>query len=1598
VARHLKRVADIGLTAVSIEGGLISPDQVVAIAATTPDQKVAADYGCPKGTNLRDEITRYFRIGQAHWQGYAKVPAPNVVQTTAFVKSLLEEAFGFEALHGPEVHQRDGHTYRIALEAKGGRVPIVVAAPLPEGDAFTKALPQLGDDHGGTIPRRSPSVLLQDWLNANPDVAWGLVFVGDRVRLLRDNASFTRPAFIEADLGAIFRDEMFADFTAIWLLIHATRFGGENALGGDCALERWREAGLRAGTAARDRLGVSVEEALLALGQGFLDANADLRTKLDEDRLSVAGWFEQLLRVVYRLIFLAVSEDRELLHEPNASVESRELYASAYGFSHMRERSARRSAHDHHHDAWEGAKIVFRGLAGGEGLLGLPPLGGLFARGKTPDLDDAKLSNRAFLRAVFHLSWLIEDGRRVRINWRDMATEELGSVYEGLLELVPTREENGRRFCFAGGDETRGNARKTSGSYYTPDSLVQTLLDGALDPVLTQAEAEGGAEAILKLSVIDPACGSGHFLLGAARRMASRVALLRDSEAPDYPAAMRDVTSHCIYGVDRNPMAVELAKVALWIETVEPGKPLTFLDGNIRCGDSLIGVFDIEMLKKGIPDEAYKPLTGDDKEIAKAYGRYNKQQRDGKGATGLLSELRPPKSLTRADRILNELPQDDLRQVEAKSRTFDEMRASDEWRRLKSASDLYVSAYLYTAAFFAPKPATASGFDDLPLTEHVWKAAAGREVAAHLAEGAEKTSRAITAFHWHIEFPRIFESGGFDVVIGNPPWERIKLQELEFFAARSPAIANSANKAEREKLIKRLEKADGDSADGRLWQEFQFAKRAAEATSEFARSSGRYPLTGRGDVNTYALFAEHFARLAKPQGRAGVIVPTGIATDLSTSAFFGDLVAKKRLAQLIDFENRDRIFPGVYFRVRFCLLSIGYSNSSSFACMLTNPAQLNEAERRYALTADDIARINPNTKTSPLFRSRADAELTAKVYARTPVLIEERDAARGGDANPWGISFQTMFHMSGDSALFAMQRALVAEGWLRDGADWVRATKDGEERRVPLYEAKMIHHFNHRYGDFQNATDKDDADYREIPQADAVTLSDPSYESTPRYWVPEGEVTLRAARVPSSLKRWVREGKPEHTLKALAEWLTGYYAGEEKHLREGDLTRILGAGRAWRAVLGTSPDRFLLDPKTLANGRDAQRETPLTADDIRFLADGPREPLELASALIDRKQPRWLMGWRDITNATNERTMIASVIPKVGTNHKLPLAYLGSDAKGAAAFVGQLSSLCFDYTARQKIGGTSLTYFYLKQLPVLPPSAFSADDFGYIVPRVLELTYTSYLMGHWAEDLSYAGSPFGWDESRRALLRAELEAFFALKCGLDRDELRYILDPSDIKGADYPSETFRVLKSREEGRFGEYRTQRLVLAAFDQLSGTRIATAPVVLRPHEPVALSDGAWARSAQPQTGDVGAALAAILKAMGGPRPVSDVRFVAALVLEPRLLVPLLQDRKALEWRRLVGSEADPLVGNVAAFATRNNAAWGAAVRNHRSSGRLVEDLQGGSWAAGSGLDTIDTTGWPDGRASFVWAALGSIDFGIAVNTLPHEIQQWVTNAAAA
>lgn len=1488
-----KPVTDVSAwPSLTLEGNLIAPAMVASIDRRQASEQTEADYRIRKGLTIREEISTAFRVGQSHFDAFAKLQNPSVEATRRFVRAFLTETFGFD-----DLVPADGVISFVA----GGRVPVVVVPPSEE--KLDRRSPTLSTDRS-----RSPAFALQDYLNDSDDALWGLVTNGVVLRLMRDNASLTRPAYIEADLTAIFTSDDASSFAVLWSLIHRTRFGVAGTSVTDCALERWREAGSREGEAARDRLAAQVETALKVLGSGFLEANPDLAARLKSDEVNLTEWFNELLRLVYRLIFLMVAEDRNLLHPEAAKPDARKLYTEGYSLAALRAQAARAATWDKHHDRFEGIKVVFRALARGQEALGLPALGGLFSADKLPHLEKARLRNRAFMEALFRLSWLSDKTGMVPVNWRAMETEELGSVYESLLELQPQLGDDGRTLVFASeAAEQKGNQRKTTGSYYTPDSLVQALLDTALDPVLdkTEAEAADPAQALLKLSVIDPACGSGHFLLAAARRIATRLARIRAEGTPslaDFRHALRDVARCCIYGVDRNLMAVELTKVALWIETVDPGLPLGFFDAQIRCGDSLLGVFDLKVLEQGIPDAAYKALTGDDKEVAKHYAQKNKRERGEKDRIAKGFGFNRARDLMRDFEALRAMPENTVAQIEAKAERLRALTAqgASAWQ-LERACDFYAAAFLLSkkkgGTHAAPDGMPRRGAEIVPTSGTLWEWLRGVQPFGPLFGAAIDSARTAHTFHWPLEFPDVMQRGGFDVVLGNPPWERIKLQEQEFFAARSPEIAGAQNKAARDRLIKALEKAPEGSAERALHAAFTAAKREAEATSEFVRVSGedggRFALTGRGDVNTYALFAELFAELARR--RAGVIVPTGIATDATTAPFFAHLVEKRRLARLVDFENSAPIFPSVHRSFKFSLLTIGRNEAEArFAFFLTDPVHLVDSERNFTLSADAIAQLNPNTRTAPVLRSRADAELVAKIYSKTSVLVNEAEGPRG---NPWNASFFTrIWHMAEDSQWFRMANDLTNAGLTREGSDWV-AAGNITQRYVPLYEAKMIHIYDHRWSSYG---DNDDAS-SELSQAEKA---DPSIEPSPRYWVPHDEVISRLDR------------------------------------------------QGWKRA--------------------------------------------------------WLFGWRKITNTTNERTLISSVFSRSAAGDSLPLALPSVDVTFIPGLVANFSSLVTDFTERRKLGGTNLTFQYLFQLPIFPPSFYSSERLAFITPRVLELTYTSHGLAPFARDLGHDGPPFAWDEDRRAQLRADLDAFYARAYGLDRDELRYILDPADVKGPDYPSETFRVLKEKEIRQFGEYRTRRFVLEAWDRMEadGTFVAlglgasqvaaTAPTVPKPAL-ATLPDGAWIRAAQ-QPNDAGAALTAILKAINAPTPSRTIRLAAAMMLEPHLLTSLLPEAQAREWRRLIGQEAEPRTGNVVGFAARTNQGWGTAVPNHRGNGRLIENLSAGTWAPGPGLDAFDTAGWPDGRAGFVLEALAALNLDTTVTAMPDEVRDWITHAAAA
>lgn len=1417
--KQSRRSARLDFAAIEVVGSLLPTDVIIQVATGETSEQSEDSYGVPKGLKLRDEIARFYQIALAHWDSFEASKEANASAPIGFVQNLLTECFGYKTLvkSAPKVFLE--HQFPVNFAAENGRIPIIISpcAPLESRKpGIDEALGQFRDGKR----KRSTTQLLQEYLNADEDALWGITCDGSTLRILRDNASLTRPAWIEVNLEKIFSEGLFPDFSVLWLILHASRFGGDGTCPSDCPLERWKERSRIDGAAAKDNLRLGVEAALIELGRGFIQHanNTDLREKFQSGELKRQAYYEELLRLVYRLIFLFAAEDRSLLHAPDASDSARKAYLGGYSLNRLRERSVRNASLDKNIDGWEGMKSLFNALADGQSALGLVALGGLFEPQKLSNLTSLKIENKRFLKAIWHLSWFRPAGQPMtKVNWRDMETEELGSVYESLLELTPELNLEARDFTFAEGDATKGNARKVSGSYYTPDSLVKLLLDTTLDPVLDAAEARNPTDPvseILKLSIIDPACGSGHFLLGAARRAAARIASHRMPGAISqevFQHALREVVGNCVYGSDRNPMAVELCKVALWIEALEPGKPLSFLDARIKCGDSLIGVFDYEMLKSGIPNEAYTALSGDDKTVAKGFERLNKEERDGNAASGFIKSLAAPAEIVDGARKIAAMPEDTLSEVKAKARAFGRYEASDQWQRLKLACDMYV------ASFFTPKvgevPSARTLMDmPVPTTGAMWEALSGTIRSDILGDNALDISEQNSALHWPLAFPAVMARGGFDAVLGNPPWEQIQLDPGEWFASRDPRVTAARNMTAKIKVIEKIEVENPS-----LYSEYMQAKRSMEALQAFIHKSDRFPTSSIGRLNTAPCFVELALDLT-PKSSLGLVVPSGIVTDSFNQSLFKKIVENNRLKSVFGFNNK------VYFRdiglnqKQFCLLTTSNAvKQTTFGFNLSEISDIQERDRVYSLNLSELLAVNPNTKTCPLFNSQADATLTSKLYSKVPIMIEERTGHPYGDNNPWNISFQMLFMMNTDSGFFRGPAELEKIGLAPNGADWEHS--DGR-RYVPLYEAKMIHHYDHRWATYEGKDEE-----QGVRDVSLEEKQDPNFEPTPRYWVPEDEVDMRASRVPTRLKSAFKKDDAEGCLKILAEWVLGSTPGLNplnpvSSLRDIQvhLANALTPQATSSPVVGRSLQNWL--SASASRGVKMQRYTPLTEDDLAFIKEYGGHWLKLAGDLIERKKARWFLSWRDITNSTNERTVIASIYPYSGVSNKLPVMSL-PDAKGidAACIVGNLSSLTFDYVSRQKIGGTSMNYFIYKQLPLLAPNQFHDTDHRFIEPRILELTYTSNSMRPWAEDLGYTGAPFAFDANRRAQLRAELDAFFAKKYGLSRDELRYVLDPHDIKGVNYPSETFGVLKRREINQFGEYRTQRLVLEAFDKLTG-----------------------------------------------------------------------------------------------------------------------------------------------------------------------------------
>jgi hypothetical protein len=632
--------------------------------------------------------------------------------------------------------------------------------------------------------RRSPHSCLQECLNADDNANWGLLLTGDRLRLLHDNPSLVKPAYLAVDLELLVEGELFDEFAVLWLLLHASRFRHPQV--GSCVLDAWKEQAQESGERVLGQLRNGVQQALEALGNGLLQhpKNEALRHQLASGALSGQELHRQLLRLVYRFLFLFTAEDRDLLFPRTLGQEDprRRIYREGYSVGRLRELAIRRSASEGPYgDLWQTQKLVFLQMRQSSSPLGLPGLGGMFAEPQCMALEECELANRFLLRAIRAIGWFQAGDTLTRVNYRDLNTEELGSVYEGLLELHPQLERAGGswQLSYGGG---AGSDRKTTGSYYTPDQLVQLLIISALLPVIADRLAKASTpeekeQALLAIRVLDPACGSGHFLLAAARRLALELARIRagDEEPSEElrQECLREVVAHCIYGVDKNPMAVELCKVALWIEAVDPGKPLSFLDAHIQCGDSLVGVFDPKVLEQGIPDEAYKPLTGDDKTVCTSLKKENASFRKA-GQKGTLQgtlNLQTSPPINRSQQRLQEIeamPETTLAEGSAKQAAY------EAWEQERSSDPQTLAADLYTAAFFLPK--AKGGHAKVPTTQHLLLLQSGQEIPGDLELAVEEAAKDFRFFHWHLRFGEVMKRGGFDCVLGNPPWG----SELDF--------------------------------------------------------------------------------------------------------------------------------------------------------------------------------------------------------------------------------------------------------------------------------------------------------------------------------------------------------------------------------------------------------------------------------------------------------------------------------------------------------------------------------------------------------------------------------------------------------------------------------------------------------------------------------------------------------------------------------------------------------------------------------------------------------------------------------------------------
>ena len=1389
----------------------------------TPERRAQA----PAFAAFHKEARRLF-------QDFANYHNPNETQTEQdLIRPLLELLGWTDDL--PQQTSRGGEDIPDLLlfadpqaktRAGSQASPYLEALAITELKRFGTEFDKRGPGKG--VQASSPHAQILRYLRSADTIAdghlrWGILTNGAVWRLYDQKTRPRATAYYEADLQALLQADDQDALRTFHLLFRRSAFlrtPGAAATFLETALDQGRRYEQRV---AQSLAGVVFQRVFPRLLQALADAT-------DRPMPTIR---EAALIFLYRLLFVLYAEDRGLLPVNDAAYDDYGLRKRVR--DDVAERKARNDTFsDTAASYWNHLTELFRQIDQGDPKVGLPPYnGGLFAEDASELLGRVRVSDNVIADIIYDLSHTQTDGQPGYVNYRDMSVQQLGSIYERLLEQEPVRGPDGQV-------RIRPNpyARKDSGSFYTPQDLVDLIVDQTLKPLVDErlaafearaAELRGDrrpkaerraelsrldpAQAVLDLKVLDPAMGSGHFLVSAVdfltdyiadliefapavpdwldeddayhSPLLDRVAAIRadilqradesgwavnEAQLTDQAIIRRLVLKRCIYGVDKNPLTVELAKVSLWLHSFTVGAPLSFLDHHLRCGDSLIGLriadASAELRRLNVPMFVASALQGvenaaqgmrqieqlSDADVAEVHQSESLFQAvesataDLRGFLDTLAGLRwhtagmrvrqratfeapvaetlgadPTQAFTLLSQGAGSSSPVGVPLVGTQSPFATTVRGEPGGRTRRPVSNHPPDEAPNPNPPSSPSPGVGAASPTRPssgrdLTHQQPSPKEPDPAFTTLLNQSKSIAKAESFLHWEAAFPGVWRhwqnqtpEGGFDAVIGNPPWDRIKLQEVEWFATRDPELARAPTAAARREGIRRLREL-GDP----LAEAFDQAKSRADRLGQVVRASGHYPLLGGGDINLYSLFVERSLRLVKPGGLVGLLTPSGIYADKTAARFFKSVSTTGRVAGIFDFENRrlgtdqPPFFPDIDSRFKFCALIVAGPErrfpETHCGFFLSGTQAITDPDRSFTLSPDDFARVNPNTGTAPVFRTRRDADLTRRIYHDHPVLVEH---SADGDRRVWPVRYSTMFHMTNDSHLFRTAAQMEDEGFYPvQGNRWKR----GQEIYLPLYEGKMVQAFDHR-----------------------------------------------AASVVVNPQNLNRPGQPRE-------------ATPEEH----------------------SNPHWLPDPQFWVSEDSYEWPWPL----------------------------QWVLGFKEITAPTNRRTVIASLFPRAAFGNKSPifLPAIGDPEETAAAYkdcavllAANLNSIALDFVARQKVHGQTLNLYLLEQFPLIAPDAYfrhfgdrTAADL--IRDHVLRLTYTAHDMAPFARDLGHHAPPFLWDAEARRHLRARLDALYFHLYGLDRDDAAYILS------------TFPIIQRQDQAAFNHYRTKDLILAYMNALN------------------------------------------------------------------------------------------------------------------------------------------------------------------------------------